>query len=86
VHYSPDHAGGGIQEFAAMHLTRQGLVGHFQLLSDDELVAEFQDGDLTELAKNVAAEELLRRKKVLHRPVETTGVKRTSRKPPRMSA
>jgi hypothetical protein len=45
-----------------MHVTRQSLVEHFQLLSDDELVAEFQDGDLTELAKNVAAEELLRRK------------------------
>ena len=58
MHYSPDHAGGGIQEFAAMHLTRQGLVGHFQLLSDDELVAEFQDGYLTELAKNVAGARL----------------------------
>jgi Putative prokaryotic signal transducing protein len=45
-----------------MDVTRQSLVEHFQLLSDDELLAEFRHGDLTELAKSVVAEELGRRK------------------------
>ena len=45
-----------------MDITRQSLVEHFQLLSDDELLAEFQSGDLTNLAKDAAAEELRQRK------------------------
>ena len=45
-----------------MDITRQSLVEHFQLLSDDELLAEFQSGELTDLAKDVAAEELGQRK------------------------
>lgn len=52
----------GFEEFVAMDITRQSLVEHFQLLSDDELLAEFQSGELTDLAKDVAAEELGQRK------------------------
>jgi hypothetical protein len=44
-----------------MDVTRENLAEHFRLLSDDELLAEFQSGDLTDLAKVVAAEELGRR-------------------------
>src|SRR5215470_12940429 len=45
-----------------MDVTRESLLEHFRLLSDDELLAEFQSGDLIDQAKVVAAEELERRK------------------------
>jgi hypothetical protein len=38
--------------------TRQSLVDHFGLLSDDELLDRFRSGDLTDLAQDVAATEL----------------------------
>ena len=44
-----------------MTVTRQGLLEHFQLLSDHELLAEFHSGDLTAFASQIAAEELQRR-------------------------
>jgi hypothetical protein len=50
------------QEATAMTVTRQGLVEHFQLLSDEELLAQFQSGELTDLAKEVAGSELRGRK------------------------
>ena len=46
---------------AAMPVTRQSLLEHFQLLNNDALLATFQSGDLTDLAKEVAEEELRRR-------------------------
>jgi hypothetical protein len=45
-----------------MDATRESLQEHFRLLSDDELVAEFASGDLTQLAKEVAAAELRKRR------------------------
>ena len=45
-----------------MTVTRQSLVEHFGLLSDDELLEQFQSGDLTELAREVAAAELRSRR------------------------
>lgn len=42
-------------------VTRQSLSEQFQWLNDDELLARFRSGELTELAKNVAGEELQRR-------------------------
>ncbi len=45
-----------------MTVTRQSLVEHFGLLSDDELLEQFQSGDLTDLARDVAAEELRSRR------------------------
>ena len=44
-----------------MNVTRESLLERFQLLSDEELVGLFQSGDLIDLAKQVAAEELQRR-------------------------
>jgi hypothetical protein len=44
-----------------MIITRQSLFEHFQLLNDDELLAQFRSGELTDLAKSVADEELQRR-------------------------
>jgi hypothetical protein len=41
-----------------MMITRQGLAEHFGRLNNDELVTEFQSGELTELAKEVAATEI----------------------------
>jgi hypothetical protein len=41
-----------------MMITRQSLAEHFGRLNDDELVTEFQSGELTELAKEVAAAEI----------------------------
>jgi Putative prokaryotic signal transducing protein len=38
--------------------TRQSLVDHCGLLSDDELLDQFRSGDLTDLAQDVAATEL----------------------------
>jgi hypothetical protein len=46
------------REIAAMTVTRPSLVEHFQLLSDEELLARFQSGELTELAEEVAGSEL----------------------------
>jgi hypothetical protein len=45
-----------------MTVTRQSLVEHFRLLSDDELLDQFQSGNLTNLAQDVAAAELRSRK------------------------
>jgi hypothetical protein len=44
-----------------MIITRESLLERFQLLSDEELLGLFQSGDLTDLAKEIAAEELRRR-------------------------
>src|SRR6185437_2395665 len=44
-----------------MTVTRQSLVDHFGRLSDDELLNEFQSGELTVLAHDVATAELRRR-------------------------
>jgi hypothetical protein len=44
-----------------MTVTRQSLVNHFGRLSDDELLNEFQSGELTALAHDVATAELQRR-------------------------
>lgn len=44
-----------------MTVTRQSLVDHFGRLSDDELLNEFQSGELTALAQDVATAELQRR-------------------------
>ena len=41
-----------------MTVTRQSLADHFGLLGDDELLEQFQSGELTDLAESVAAEEL----------------------------
>ena len=41
-----------------MMITRQSLAEHFGRLNNDELVTEFQSGELTELAKEVAAAEI----------------------------
>jgi hypothetical protein len=41
-----------------MSVTRQTLVDHFRLLSDEDLLAQFQSGELTEMAKEVAGSEL----------------------------
>ena len=45
-----------------MTITRQSLVEHFQLLSDEELLTQFQSGELTDLAAEVAGSELRARK------------------------
>jgi hypothetical protein len=45
-----------------MNVTRQSLVEHFRLLSDEELLAQFQSGELTDLAGEVAGSELRGRK------------------------
>ncbi|HWF94730.1 MAG TPA: DUF2007 domain-containing protein [Xanthobacteraceae bacterium] len=45
-----------------MTVTRQSLVEHFQLLSDEELLTQFQSGELTDLAAEVAGSELRARK------------------------
>jgi hypothetical protein len=44
-----------------MIITRESLMERFQLLSDEDLLSLFQSGDLMDLAKEVAAEELRRR-------------------------
>ena len=41
-----------------MMITRQSLAEHFGRLNNDELVTEFQSGELTELAREVAAAEI----------------------------
>jgi hypothetical protein len=45
-----------------MTVTRQSLLERFQLLNDDELLVQFHSGELTDLAKSVAGEELQQRK------------------------
>ena len=42
-------------------VTRQTLLEQYYLLNDDELLAQFRSGELTDLAKSVASEELQRR-------------------------
>ena len=44
-----------------MTVTRQSLLERFQLFNDVELLAQFHSGELTDLAKSVAGEELHRR-------------------------
>jgi hypothetical protein len=58
----------GSDKAAAMPVTRQSLLEHFQLLNNDALLALFQSGDLTDLAKEVAEEELRRRGVDLTKP------------------
>ncbi len=41
-----------------MSITRQSLVEHFRLLSDEELLAQFESGELTDMAREVAGSEL----------------------------
>src|SRR4029079_15331275 len=49
-------------DFLAMtEVTRHTLLEQYQLLNDDELLAQFRSGELTDLAKSVAGEELQRR-------------------------
>lgn len=45
-----------------MTVTRQSLVEHFSLLSDEELLDQFRSGELTAVAQEVAAAELRSRK------------------------
>jgi hypothetical protein len=52
-----------------MSVARQNLMEHFQLLSDGELLAQFQSGELTDLAKEVAALELGHRKIDFSKPM-----------------
>ena len=58
----------GNDKTAAMAVTPQSLLEHFQLLNNDALLALFQSGDLTDLAKEVAEEELRRRGVDLTKP------------------
>lgn len=51
-----------------MTVTRQGLVEHFQLLNDVELLTLFQSGDLTGLAQEVATAEIQQRGIDLSKP------------------
>jgi hypothetical protein len=51
-----------------MPITRQSLLERFQFLNNDALLALFQSGDLTDLAKEVAEEELRRRGVDLTKP------------------
>ena len=44
-----------------MTVTRESLLDRFQRLSDEELLGLFRSGELTDLANDVAAEELRRR-------------------------
>jgi hypothetical protein len=45
-----------------MGVTRQSLLEHFQLLGDQELLLQFQSGELTDLAKEVVESELRNRR------------------------
>src|SRR6266700_5159729 len=45
-----------------MDVTRQSLLEHFRLLADDELLAEYRSGEFSDLAREVAADELRQRK------------------------
>ena len=45
-----------------MTVTRESLVEHFALLSDEELLNQFRSGELTDLAAEVAGSELRARK------------------------
>ena len=51
-----------------MTITRQSLLERYQLLSDQELLALFHSGDLIDLARDAAAEELRRRGVDLSKP------------------
>jgi hypothetical protein len=53
-----------------MDVTPECLRENFQLLNDDELLNLFRSGDLTDLARDVAATELRRRGIDPHKPVE----------------
>jgi Putative prokaryotic signal transducing protein len=57
-----------------MTVTRQSLLERFQLLNNDALLALFQSGDLTDLAKEVAEEDLRRRGVDLTKPAATLPV------------
>jgi len=54
-----------------MTITRENLSERFQLLNDKELLSLSQSGDLTDLAKEVAADELRRRGVDVPKPVVT---------------
>jgi hypothetical protein len=60
---------------AAMSITRQSLAENFKLLRDDELLALFHSGDLTDLAQEVAAAELQQRGIDLSKPIVQSGTK-----------
>jgi hypothetical protein len=45
-----------------MTVTRESLVEHFRLLSDEELLTQFRSSELTDLAAEVAGSELRARK------------------------
>ena len=51
-----------------MTITRQSLLERLQLLSNEELLALFHSGDLIDMAKEVAADELRRRGVDLAKP------------------
>jgi len=55
-------------EEVAMTITRQSLLERLQLLSNEELLALFHSGDLIDMAKEVAADELRRRGVDLAKP------------------
>jgi Putative prokaryotic signal transducing protein len=58
----------GRQTGVAMAITRESLLDRFRLLSDKELLGLLQSGDLIDLAKEVAAEELRHRRVELAKP------------------
>jgi hypothetical protein len=55
-------------EEVGMTITRQSLLEHLQLLSNEELLALFHSGDLIDMAKDVAADELRQRGVDLAKP------------------
>src|SRR5262245_10111582 len=58
----------GRQTGVAMAITRESLLDRFRLLSDKELLGLLQSGDLIDLAKEVAVEELRHRGVELAKP------------------
>jgi Putative prokaryotic signal transducing protein len=58
----------GWQTGVAMAITRESLLDRFRLLSDKELLGLLQSGDLIDLAREVAAEELRHRGVELAKP------------------
>src|SRR6516165_4994660 len=69
----------GSNQAAAMPVTRQSLLEHFQLLNNDAVLALSQSGDLTDLAKEVAEEELRRRGGDLTKPAAALPVQNDHR-------
>ena len=54
-----------------MTITRENLLERFRLFNDQELLDLFQSGDLTDLAKEVAADELRQRGVQVTKPAVT---------------